>query len=234
MKFSIKAAAAAVSLAIAGSAQAASINDFDVIVNIVRDGVTGQSMLVNTGLDGNDLMSGTIIQWTSDPAMTAAISSFITGGSDVSFWVAAKAANGFDKTALSSASLPSQQAVNGYFDTEFPTYQNAANIDPAFAASPNPWLAGIEPTDTIHYTNVNLYGNGLVEAIDLGLDGVLHATTFGFFSGFVQETLNSWTLAADGTLGYAPPVSQVPVPAAVWLFGSGLIGLIGVARRRNA
>jgi len=30
----------------------------------------------------------------------------------------------------------------------------------------------------------------------------------------------------------AVDVSQVPVPAAVWLFGSGLIGLVGVARRR--
>ena len=28
--------------------------------------------------------------------------------------------------------------------------------------------------------------------------------------------------------------SAVPVPAAVWLFGSGLIGLIGVARRKKA
>ena len=28
------------------------------------------------------------------------------------------------------------------------------------------------------------------------------------------------------------PVSPIPVPAAVWLFGSGLIGLIGVARRK--
>ena len=28
-------------------------------------------------------------------------------------------------------------------------------------------------------------------------------------------------------------VNQVPVPAAVWLFGSGLIGLVGVARRKR-
>ena len=28
-------------------------------------------------------------------------------------------------------------------------------------------------------------------------------------------------------------VSAVPVPAAAWLFGSGLIGLIGVARRKT-
>ena len=28
-------------------------------------------------------------------------------------------------------------------------------------------------------------------------------------------------------------VSAVPVPAAVWLFGSGLIGLVGIARRKT-
>ena len=35
-----------------------------------------------------------------------------------------------------------------------------------------------------------------------------------------------------GTVGAA--VSAVPVPAAVWLFGSGLLGLAGVARRRKS
>jgi hypothetical protein len=27
---------------------------------------------------------------------------------------------------------------------------------------------------------------------------------------------------------------EIPIPAAVWLFGSGLLGLIGIARRRKA
>jgi len=39
---------------------------------------------------------------------------------------------------------------------------------------------------------------------------------------------------ATGFSTTAIPVSVVPVPAAAWLFGSGLIGLIGVARRKKA
>ena len=38
----------------------------------------------------------------------------------------------------------------------------------------------------------------------------------------------------DGVNILEVDVQVVPVPAAVWLFGSGLIGLIGVARRKAA
>lgn len=31
-----------------------------------------------------------------------------------------------------------------------------------------------------------------------------------------------------------PPGSPIPIPAALWLFGSGLLGLVGVARRKKA
>ena len=48
----------------------------------------------------------------------------------------------------------------------------------------------------------------------------------GGFSGVAYQ------LHLSGTIGTAPPA--VPVPAAVWLFGSGLLGLVGVARRRKA
>ena len=46
-------------------------------------------------------------------------------------------------------------------------------------------------------------------------------------TGDVTEAANR-----SGTIDFA--VATVPVPAAVWLFGSGLLGLIGVARRKKA
>jgi len=61
---------------------------------------------------------------------------------------------------------------------------------------------------------------------------VPYAWTFNLRTG-IQDTkiatAEFYTLAVrDGN------ISTVPVPAAVWLFGSGLIGLVGIARRKKA
>ena len=53
------------------------------------------------------------------------------------------------------------------------------------------------------------------------------AVACGADAGCVADYyLDNVTISAD--------VSAVPVPAAVWLFGSGLLGLVGVARRKKA
>jgi hypothetical protein len=44
-----------------------------------------------------------------------------------------------------------------------------------------------------------------------------------------DEIRSGWFGGGDGI----DPPAAVPVPAAVWLFGSGLIGLAGIARRRR-
>lgn len=59
---------------------------------------------------------------------------------------------------------------------------------------------------------------------------VTDPTTFDYVN--VIESMGFWTLdSAAGTLTYS--ASAVPVPAAAWLFGSALMGLAGVARRRK-
>ena len=83
---------------------------------------------------------------------------------------------------------------------------------------------------------------GFFGGSDLAATGSTAIKLFGFTGNGVNNgTLQSYilgsaTLGADGTLtitgnGSPPPV---PLPAAVWLFGSGLMGLVGVSRRRKA
>jgi len=71
----------------------------------------------------------------------------------------------------------------------------------------------------------------------VGLDFV--AFTFsGIETGFMYETMLSeeggLSLIALNDFVSTTAPSVVPVPGAIWLFGSGLIGLIGFARRKKA
>ena len=87
----------------------------------------------------------------------------------------------------------------------------------------NGWvLSGVNSfsTTTTPFTG-GVYGDG----------GNLFADISGAYSwieGIVTDDLN-WS-----QVGQSYAVSAVPIPAAVWLFGSGLLGLVGMARRKKA
>ncbi|HEY4446279.1 MAG TPA: VPLPA-CTERM sorting domain-containing protein [Steroidobacteraceae bacterium] len=72
----------------------------------------------------------------------------------------------------------------------------------------------------------NILGNTYVAPAD-GIPA--HGSTTTAYAGF-------WFLSSTGQLSYniASAAAPIPLPAAVWLLGSGLLGLIGVGRRRSA
>ena len=83
-----------------------------------------------------------------------------------------------------------------------------------------------------------------------------HSTTYGYLGGTEidfwsttqtqqpGQTNNIWLrwdwgnpldkYAVGNTIGIRQVATVVPIPGAMWLFGSGLLGLIGVARRKKA
>ena len=94
----------------------------------------------------------------------------------------------------------------------------------------------------------NLGGTGDDKRGNQTVDGVLLTDVQAFYwSGTEFDSFNAWLfLFGNGSqlnldesnnfYGWAVrsgDVSAVPVPAAVWLFGSGLIGLVGLARRKR-
>ncbi len=115
--------------------------------------------------------------------------------------------------------------------------QSVDNVDdgaptPGFAEVDNPQFNWNSSTPTgLAFANWTLTGSvtpaalfsDLATDVDFSIQNTLQAFAFGPNYAFIQKKL-SLTVTA---------VSTVPVPGAVWLFGSGL-GLLGWLRRRAA
>jgi hypothetical protein len=61
-----------------------------------------------------------------------------------------------------------------------------------------------------------------------GLDSDFNAGDFS------SACITPGSANASGTGDCTVSVNPVPLPAAVWLFGTGLMGLIGISRRKNS
>ena len=79
------------------------------------------------------------------------------------------------------------------------------------------------PTEVFDSIGPDTKSDALLRALGIPLD-----SDFGFF-GFSIESANGTVTSTD-----IINTSVVPVPAAAWLFGSGLLALLGISRRKKA
>jgi hypothetical protein len=93
-------------------------------------------------------------------------------------------------------------------------------------AQADAFLGGIKP-------NLEQFSMTLVFSADYKtFTATARAHDYGSQSGLTKTGTSVYTYTINGT--YAGSGAAVPVPATAWLFGSGLLGLAGVARRRVA
>ena len=94
----------------------------------------------------------------------------------------------------------------------------------------------------------NVLGNTAGSLTNTGPFGNVQSNNYWSATEYAPNTNNAWNFNMNngnqnnnnknnsfyGWAVQSGDVSAVPVPAAVWLFGSGLLGLIGVAKRKRA
>ena len=120
------------------------------------------------------------------------------------------------------------------------------------------WGDGLGDGNTIDVTDNSMGAGGSVESLTAALTGntfftiegwsfeltslnivtqesnLLKLDGTGVLSGGSFDPTNAvWKFSAISMNSYNMSVATVPVPAAVWLFGSGLLGLAGIARRKG-
>ena len=254
MNMKLKATLAAAVLAISGSAQAAIVTGgagAELFLSIFHT-KAGQevSMIIDTGLVLKDVRAGTVTSWTSTAAQTAAISSFISGrqisdlvfnGGGVQDSTQTYPDFGYaltNPTPIDITKVPSGNSgfttVNGNMKTQI---VNANN----FGFNADNYITGLTLGDGGYHNNLNLWSSNIGGAVGMSTEGAIDQAlemsfvTFDTSAVFEPVISSLGFFSIDTTTGQASlAVSAVPVPAAVWLFGSGLMGMVGVARRRKA
>lgn len=68
-----------------------------------------------------------------------------------------------------------------------------------------------------------------LSVINFGFGDIVNPTSVSTDPAAIALMEGTWTLDTAGALSY----SAVPIPPAIWLLGSALVGLTGVARRRR-
>ena len=121
---------------------------------------------------------------------------------------------GFDSSILRIDSVDVDPFFNWIFDGGGPAVVNVWP-DILFDASP------AAATGTFIIAKINM------TAMAAGSSSLVILETSEFYNMYGSPLNPQLT---NGTVNISP----IPVPAAVWLFGSGLVGLIGIARRKKA
>lgn len=175
----------------------------------------------------------------------ASFSSWLSGqtASDIRWAVTATDSNGSSltnlKRAIVSSVNPNETSTNGMIDNFVSTAQ-AGGLAGLFGSAT---LSATGTGATDAFDNAFGYGNDSLASLGESAGLFYFARSTGTGSSGAAATsvrygnsLNfaSITLEADGDVVYVQPPAAVPVPAAVWLLGSGLLGLGGMVRRRKA
>ncbi len=135
-----------------------------------------------------------------------------------------------DVVLNSSAMTPLQFVGEGFTDSATTVFTDTAGV-PDATASDTDEAAGVTLTVSggVFSGKLAVFGTGATSGLKIFAVYDFDNETFLAFASNASGV--GTTQVGDGTFTN-PGAAVVPVPAAAWLFGSGLLGLVGVARRK--
>lgn len=239
----VMATAVAVSTAVAGvagQAQALEVANSDLVLALWGNTT---EYLVDLGSQSS-LFNGTTHVINIDPTKF----SQVTGTNAVSFSIYGITydTNSFAGTAVSGGIVkPLSAMTDGEKSNIFPTglfnnaFNQVANLSGdglnnqlIAASNANSFTSLLGTSNTLAGTFPVSTGGALGGLLNILSVSMTQTQQNGNLTGPLLSQLGTAVLAADGsTLTIQTGVAAIPVPAAVFLFGTGLIGLVGIARR---
>ena len=161
--------------------------------------------------------------------MTAANAAFITGNMGIGGGYSASGG-----TDLSDATFLELTSVTGTSGTDI-LGTSVGFFTPGIVNNGSFTINPFTPPQT----NLFVIGGWQLDLSSLNIvdqtAGILSMNGSGVLSGNgYQDTNAIWTFSAQSTGStYSMTITAIPVPAAVWLFCAGLIGLVAIARRKR-
>jgi hypothetical protein len=104
-----------------------------------------------------------------------------------------------------------------------------ATTTPTFTGFPSGVTSGTYD-NTLDLTQASSFNPAFVTANGGTLAGAEAVLADGLANGHAYFNIHTTQFAGGEIRGF---LTAVPIPAAVWLFGSGLLGLMGIARQRR-
>jgi hypothetical protein len=253
----LKALAAAIALAVSGAASAAPIA-VDGLFLSIRDQSNNNSFVANLGTTTTQFLANPNAPYTLGGQALTALSSFLSGRDLSSIvWNVTGLMNGpYGSTTYggltTSTNIETAPQDWGHFNgldavvNNYTLFRNNVNADLAsvdgvgyasgdlkgfFAPANNGGVASIQSLGSVGQS-LKFYAFFAAQPND-GFTELFE----GDYSGPLANANWAWKLDFNGTnanLTYSAATAPVPVPAAVWLLGSALIGMVGVSRRKKA
>lgn len=263
MNFIVKSAVVG-ALALAGSAAFAGVApnqaSSDVIL-LVENTTSGASYALDTGVAVSSLFNAFTTGAVLDTTTQAGINSAILADSSLQNFLSTNPASG-DGWQLIGAQGPLAPAVAnnstvkvaGTGEVVYTSNIQTTNQGTHTLANLSSIINNLS-TETTSGTLTGLtVGNDLTSSTALAPNSIQKYTVvagdalvavgatqnfYGFTGNGTTGTLQSYilgtaSLGTNGTLSFTGNAPAVPLPASVWLFGSGILGLVGVSRRRKA